>query len=83
MNVFVAVFAAICAGVVFLTSYRNSYVRVFNNQLDGVSTTNFNVTGGMLWASFVREREREKRNSFVIYIILLNCRAFPSVPCIK
>lgn len=68
MNVFVAVFAAICAGVVFLTSYRNSYVRVFNNQLDGVSTTNFNVTGGMLWASFVREREKERRGIVLLFI---------------
>ncbi|XP_003383799.2 PREDICTED: uncharacterized protein LOC100631518 [Amphimedon queenslandica] len=52
LNIFVAVFAAICAGVVFLSSYRNSYLTVFDNQLDGISTKHFGVTTGMLWAAF-------------------------------
>ena len=59
------VFAAVAAGVVLLTSLRGNYLNTLGDQLNGFNTSHFGATGGLLWAAFVRERERESASCSV------------------
>ena len=85
------VFAAVAAGVVLLTSLRSNYLNTLGDQLNGFNTSHFGATGGLLWAAFVRERERVQAVVYMciflqdlhVLCMLIICRVLVSVQCTR